>query len=71
MTEDPVKLVPTRPEAEIAAELKAKAKEALAAVTALMDEAVAQGLLIQFDGIQRQPPYYKHEVLNLRVAKHF
>ncbi len=64
----PLSIVPTKPEAEIAAELKARAVELLKPLCELMDEAAAKGLAIQFDGIGMGMAY-RHEALRLRVAK--
>lgn len=58
-------------EAEIAADFKRRAQEAFAPLLALMDEATAAGLLIQFDGIGPQPPFFRNTVVNLRVAKYY
>ena len=64
------KLVTTRPEAEVAADLKRRVEEALAPVCALMDEAATQGLQVQFDNIAYHgPPMMKHKVNGLRVVR--
>lgn len=68
---DVVKLEPTKPEAEIAAEFKQSFEAAAVPLLAIMDAAVAAGLLVQFDGIAVQPPYGKHRLLNLRIAKNY
>jgi hypothetical protein len=67
----PVQLVPTRPEVEIAGELKARFEEALRPLCSIMDEAlIAHGLQIQIDGIAfHGPPVMKHRVLNVRVVR--
>jgi hypothetical protein len=67
---DIVRLVTAKSDAEIAAELKQRAMELLAPVCALLDEALRQGLLIQFDSINAQPPFFKYQVNGLRVVKH-
>lgn len=61
----------TPTEAEIAADLKRRAVEALAPLLALMDEATSKGFLIQYDGIGPQPPFFRNTVVNLRVAKYY
>lgn len=66
-----IALVPTKPEAEIAADLKRRVEEAIKPVLALMDEAASCGLQIQFDGIGRAPPYFRHIVQNLRIVKQY
>jgi hypothetical protein len=65
------KLVTTRPEAEIAADLKQRLEKAIEPVAALIDEAAAQGLLVQWDGFAAGPPFFKHRPLNLRLVKHY
>ena len=64
-------LVTTKPEAEIAADLKARIVEALGPVTELMDEAALHGLLVQWDGLSPQPPFFKHRVINLRLVRNY
>jgi hypothetical protein len=71
MTERAIELVTTKPEAEIAADLKRRLEEAMAPVLALMDEGMAKGLMIQFDGVIAQPPLFRHKIINLRIAKHY
>ena len=68
---EPVKLVTTRPEAEVAADLKRRLEEAMVAVTKLFDEATQHGLVIQWDAIQPAPPFFRHEVRGLRIVKHY
>lgn len=63
------RLVPTKSDAEIAADIKRRFDEAMIPVTAIMDEAVAQGLVVQFDGIMLAPPFYRHRVLGVRIIK--
>ena len=67
---DPVRLVPGRSDAELAADLRKRAGELLAPVCALLDEALKHGLLIQFDSINAQPPLFRYQVNGLRVVKH-
>lgn len=69
--ENVTKLVPTRPDAEIAEDLKQRCAEALKPVLAVMDEAKQAGFVIQFDSIMAQAPIYRHTVINLRVAKYY
>lgn len=65
-----VDLVPTKPDADIGADLKKRMDEALKPVLALMDEAVRSGLVIQFDGIVFMgPPQLRHQINNLRIVK--
>jgi hypothetical protein len=68
---DVLHLATTKPEAEIATDLKVRFEAAMAPALAIMDEAVQQGLAIQFDGIALQPPRMKTMILNLRIAKHY
>jgi hypothetical protein len=64
-------LVPTKREADIAADLKDRLAKALEPVGVLMDEANAHGLMVQWDSFAPQPPYYKHKPNNLRLVKHY
>jgi hypothetical protein len=67
-----LRMVESKPsEAEIAADLKKRFGEAIAPALKIMDEAVAAGLLIQFDGIAVQPPFFKYTVVNLRIEKRY
>lgn len=65
------RLVPTKSEAEIAADLKRRVDAAMEPVMALFDEAAQHGLLIQWDTIAPAAPYFRHGVRGLRVAKHY
>lgn len=65
------KLVTTRPEAEIAADLKKRFEEAMGPALEIMDEAIKAGLAIQFDSIQMGAPLYRNKVMNLRVVKQY
>ena len=69
--ENVTKLVPTKSEADIAADLKRRFEEAMVPVLDLFDEAASSGLLIQYDGVGVAPPFFKHKILNLRIAKHY
>lgn len=66
--EKPARLIPTKPETETAAELKKRFEDAIAPALAIMDQAGVAGLAIQFDGIGLGP-FYKNQVMNLRVVK--
>lgn len=69
-TDRVVELVTTRSDAAVAADLKRRFEEAMAPVCAIMDEAVALGLQVQFDNIAFfGPPHLRHKVNNLRVVK--
>jgi len=63
------KLVTTKPEAEIAADLKARLEAALAPVAALIDEAAGHGLQVNWDGFVMGPPTMRHRVNNLRLVR--
>ena len=65
----PLYLVTTRPDSEIAADLKARIDEAAQPLLELMDEALAAGFVVQFDGIGIQAPYFKNRIINPRVVK--
>lgn len=60
---------PKKSEAEIAADLKARFHEAVKPVLAVMDEALSNGMEIQFNGVAPAP--VKYQVINVRVVKHF
>lgn len=63
-------LAPTRPDAEHAAELKAKIAEAMRPVCALMDEAAQAGFFVRWAGVN--PGIYgRHEVQDLHLVKRF
>ena len=65
----PVKLVPTRSDAEIAADLRAKIEATMAPVLALMDEANNADLEIQFGTAVDQRR--RNVLINLIVVKKF
>ncbi len=69
--EKPVQLVTTKPDVEVAADLKVRLERAMEPVLGLFDEAAAHGLLIQWDTLGVAPPFYKHKIVGLRVVKHF
>ena len=65
-------LVPTKPDAEVAADLRRRFEEAMQAPCAIMDEAVSRGLQIQWDNVAYfGPPVLRHRVNGLRVVKVF
>lgn len=65
------RLVPTKCEADIAADLKRRIDEAFGPVLALMDEAATHGFFVRWDGIVPKPPFLKHGLVNLRLERHF
>lgn len=62
---------PTKPEAEIAADLLKRGREALKPLCALMDEAAAHGLIIGWEAITAGPPFLRHEPRGLKVIKQY
>lgn len=66
----PVTLVTTRPDAEIAADLKARANEALKPIFELMAEAATHKLLIRWDTIVCDQ-FGLWSVVNLRLERHY
>jgi len=70
MTDEVVKMVPTKPEAEIAADLKARTGAALEPIAALMAEVARAGLLVQRDNISPDA-FGRFHVNGLRVVKHY
>lgn len=69
-SEPVAKLVTTRPEADVAADLKRRLEDALDPVSALIDEAAKAGFLAQWDGfIAGPPPHFRHRPNNLRIVK--
>lgn len=72
MSSDAVaQLVTTKPEAEIAADLKRRIEEALKPVCELCDEAAHHGLMVQWDALAAGPPTMRHAVRGLRLVKHY
>ena len=72
MSEDSVaKLVTTKPEAEIAADIKRRLEEAFLPVLELIDEANRAGLWVRFDAIGAQPPTMKNKIVGLRLERHY
>lgn len=70
-SEDKVaKLVPNRPDVEVAAELRAETEAALRPVIAVMDKALAAGFVIGWQ-IGPVPPTMRNQVQGLTVVKHF
>lgn len=65
------KLVTTRPEAEVAADLKLRIEEALGPVCKLIDEAAGLGLLVQWDSLSAGPPTMRSAPRGLRLVKHY
>ena len=65
------KLVTTRPEAEIAADIKRRAEVPLAQVAALMDEAAQHGLQMTWDNFTAGPPTMRYRVNGLRLIKFY
>lgn len=71
VTEDVAKLVTTKPEAEIAADILQRANEGLAPILAIFDEAARHGFFLRWDAIQPTAPHFRHGVLGLRIEKHY
>lgn len=70
MTDNVAKMIPTRPEAEIAAEIKDKMTAALEPVAALMAEAARSGLLVAWDSISPDA-FGRFHVHGLKIVKHY
>jgi hypothetical protein len=64
-------LVPTRPEAEVAADLKRHIEEAMQPLCDLMDEAAKHGLQVQWDNFSFGPPQMRHHANGLRLVKFY
>ncbi len=64
------KLVTTRPEAEIAADIKAQLEKAFNPVCALCDEAARSGFSVQWDNLMLGPTM-KFRVNGLRLTKSY
>lgn len=58
-------------EAELAAEFKARIAAAFVEVCSIMDEAASKGLLVRWDGVGPAAPLFKHQVVGLRIEKHY
>lgn len=71
MSDGVVKLQPTKPEAEVAAELKARVQAAMNPVLEIFDEAARAGLMIRWDSLQPSAPFFKHVINNLRIERHY
>ncbi|HLX16370.1 MAG TPA: hypothetical protein VKS24_14340 [Bradyrhizobium sp.] len=69
-SEPVVQLIPTRSEAEIAADLKRRLIAHMTPILEIFDEAAAAGLAIQWESISPSSPRYKHEVKGLRIVKY-
>lgn len=65
-----IQLVTTKPEAELAADYKARAVEALRPMLSLMDEAAEDGFLIRWMALQPNA-FGKHEAVDLHLVKRF
>ena len=66
---DPVRLVPTLSDADIAADLKRRLVEAFEPILALCNEADAKGFVLSYSS--GKGPIGKHVITQLIVAKHF
>lgn len=68
----PVSLVTTKPEAEIAEDLKRRTEEAMKPVLALMDEAAQSGLTITWQGCAPMPPYNRFGIAGgVKITKQY
>lgn len=62
-------LVPTKSEADIAADIKRRMEAALTEhIAPIFDEAAKQGLQVQFQ-IMAMPPTFRHKAVNVQVNK--
>jgi hypothetical protein len=61
-------LVPTKSDAQIAAELKTEIIEAYKPILAVLDKASVLGFVVT---VQTQQLFKKNQITNLTVAKHF
>ncbi len=66
-----IALVPTKPDAEVAADLKHRLAEAMAPALKIFDEAAVAGFIVQWESIAPQAPFYRHGINGLRLVKHF
>jgi hypothetical protein len=64
------RLVPTKSEAEIAADIKKRVEAAFQPVLAIFDEAALSGLHISWESIGLGPSF-KHQINNLRIIKYY
>ena len=64
------RLVPTKSEAEIAADIKKRLEAAFEPVLAIFDEAAQRGLQISWDGIALGPAF-RHRINGLRIIKNY
>ena len=68
--EAPARLIPNKPETEIAADLKKRINDVLNQVCPLMDEAAKAGFLVRWAGIN-PGQFGRHEVFDLHLLKRF
>jgi len=71
MSTEPIQLVTTQPEVEVAADLKRRVGEAFAPVLKVCDEAAAAGLRIQWDNVLVNGHTLRYELIGLRVVKFY
>lgn len=69
-TNPPFALIPAKPDAERAAEFKARITEVLKPFLALMDEAAQAGFLVRWQGIA-PGAFGRHEIVDLHLLKRF
>lgn len=70
--EAPPRLVTTKPEVEIAQDLKHRTEEAMKPVLELMDEAAQHGLMIAWQACAPVPPYNRFGIVGgIKINKQY
>ena len=68
---DIARLVPNRPDAEVARELRVRMAKAFELVVEVMDEAIRLGLVVTWGGFTFNPLTGHHSPPPIDVARHF
>jgi len=68
---DVAKLVPNRPDAEAARELRARLQAAFEPILEIMDEAIRLKLVVTWGGFAFNPTTGRHVAPPIDVARHF
>jgi len=65
------KLVPNRPDADVANELRQRVIKAFEPIVAIMDEAIRVGLVISWGGVPFNPQTGHHVTPPVDVSRHY
>ena len=64
-------LIPNRPDAEVARELRARMQRAFEPIIEIMDEAIRLGLVVTWGGFTFNPQTGHYSAPSIDVARHF